>query len=66
MSPRTAERKLTSEGRCRKAFEKWISGVDSFWLTDSRILTREDWAQFGWNAAWKYLEQRVTKEFIEK
>ena len=58
---KTATRKLTSEERCRKAFENRF-GAEPELEPDA-----DYWAlNFeGWAAAWKYLESCVT-EFIEQ
>lgn len=58
---------LTSEERCRKAFEQWYpkrhQGEDGLYYDDGGI-GLEHVAWNSWQAAWKYLESRVT-EFIE-
>jgi hypothetical protein len=57
--PKTAQRKLTSEERCRKAFEEQFPVVHA-----NRYHPDTDGIWQGWVACWKYLEQRVT-EFVE-
>ncbi len=55
--------KLTSEERCRKAFEEWFAKGDS---PVTPIMGGYYERMFiAWAAAWHYLESRVT-EFIEQ
>lgn len=60
--PKQATAKLTSEERCRKAFERVVvsqmPGYDETWPADLAW-----W--MGWKHCWNYLQTTVTKEFIE-
>jgi hypothetical protein len=60
---RTAELKLTSEERCRKAFEAWIGGSYLEQIARNPQTDRHH-AWMGWNACWRYLQEHV-KEYIE-
>lgn len=73
MSPRTAQLKLTSEERCKAAFEKIARPEFNpvveheggklgpmFSKTEMRML------RWGWNLCWQHLEKEVMREFIER
>lgn len=71
---RQATAKLTSEERCRKAFEAWYDslGIEAADPRDPEPnILDEDWGgtknsmRWGWQACWQYLQTTVTKEFIE-
>jgi hypothetical protein len=51
---------LTSEERCRKAFEEVEMSRPEINSLDSESLV---WYRMGWKACWRYLESRVT-EFV--
>lgn len=61
--PRTAERKLSSEERCRKAWEAW-------WYPNNPPSFRDKEFEAAmisfnaWRAAWDYLESRV-EEYVQ-
>lgn len=55
---KTAERKLTSEERCKKAFEEYFVATAK---TEGPI---KNALWLGWREAWKYLEARV-EEFVK-
>lgn len=59
--PKTAKHKLSSEQRCEKAFLEWF--VRSGPVTPIAG-PYYDWQRNAWNAAWKYLESRVS-EFVQ-
>jgi len=58
--PKTAQRKLTSEERCRKEFLTRF-GPDTAWKEEPA-----KWAGLviGWQACWRYLESRVA-EYVQ-
>lgn len=62
MSPRTAERKLSSRERCERAFE---SIFEKGHFEQMSVIGPKSAAWIGWYACWRYLEERVQKEYIE-
>ncbi len=66
---KTATAKLTSEERCRKAFDKWYVGGIRDWYAiafpeiDADLRDAAAWV--AWTQCWQYLESRVT-EFIHE
>jgi hypothetical protein len=60
---RTATAKLTSEERCRKAFETETGYVPPVPIHKEGEFVAGVW--YDWFLAWRYLESRVT-EFIQE
>lgn len=65
---RNAAAKLTSEERCRKAFDRWYTGAIRDWYAiafpeiESDLIDAAAWV--AWTACWKDLESRV-EEFVK-
>jgi hypothetical protein len=68
VSPRQPELKKSSQQRCWEAFLKVHQLTDQdaqdMGLNDPEWSGGDLW--LGWAACWKYLEQTVVKEFIER
>jgi hypothetical protein len=52
---KTTTAKLTSEERCRKAFEKLFPLPEATWAPETRAM----W--LGWEACWRYCESRIAE-----